>query len=71
MMPTAQEIHETRKAQRLTLKDFAAILGVSVATLGRWERDEARPRGLQAKNLERTITHYRAHPLPAAPVDPT
>lgn len=50
---TPEEIKEIREALDLTQEAFAHEIGVSYATVNRWENGHKRPTGLSLKALER------------------
>jgi transcriptional regulator with XRE-family HTH domain len=43
MSRVSDDLYTWRAVYRLTQEDAAQLLGVSIRTIGRWERDEQRP----------------------------
>ena len=60
---TAQLLRERilkyRQAKGLSQEELAHIIGVSWATLNRWENGHTTPRGLQKKSIERILARLR------------
>lgn len=48
MAASSGEARAKRRELRLTLKEIAAAVGASTASVNRWERGEASPRGPHA-----------------------
>ncbi|MDX3570800.1 helix-turn-helix transcriptional regulator [Streptomyces sp. ID05-47C] len=48
MAASSGEAREKRRELRLTLKEIAAAVGASPASVNRWERGESSPRGTSA-----------------------
>lgn len=48
-------VRQLRLAQRLSLREAGAALGVDAATLSRWERGMAVPRGAAAERVGRWV----------------
>ena len=54
-MSLSERISVYRKQKGLTQESFAYIIGVSFATLSRWENGHTVPRGLHRKVIERIL----------------
>ena len=54
-MSLGERILVYRQQKHLSQESFAHIIGVSFATLNRWESDKQTPRGLQKKRIERIL----------------
>jgi uncharacterized Zn finger protein len=61
--PTAKEVRQLRKAMKLNIEEFAARLGVAVATAIRWE-DSKVPLKLQRRTLDAYLQLKRETPTP-------
>lgn len=57
-MPTPADIAALRRRRDLTYAEFAAEIGVAISTVFRWERGDARPRGLALKALAHQFKRY-------------
>ena len=58
-IPTAAQIEAARKLGRLGRSEFAALVGVSPATIYRWERGAASPHGAALKALTLALNLLR------------
>ena len=52
---TPMEIKQTRKDLGLSQTKFAERLGISYATVNRWERGRTKPKGIFLKALHYTV----------------
>jgi len=53
---TPQEIKEIRTRLGISQEDFARLLGISLQSIGRWERGKAKPSRLAVKRLKEIAT---------------
>jgi DNA-binding XRE family transcriptional regulator len=65
---TPQEVKELREHLQLTQEVFASILGVSFATVNRWENGRTAPTGDYARVLQ-TLGRLSAHDAPGPVID--
>jgi putative transcriptional regulator len=56
---TGVSIRELRRNLRMTQEEFAHTLGITVATVNRWENGHAKPSKLARRAIERLV-QYRA-----------
>lgn len=59
VVPTPAAITKARLTARLTRVEFALVIGVTHTTIGRWERGESTPRGLQLISLDAALEAIR------------
>ena len=55
---TGASIRELRRNLRMTQEEFAHTLGITVATVNRWENGHAKPSKLARRAIER-LAQYR------------
>ena len=65
---TPDDIYALREHLQLTQEMFARILGVSFATVNRWENGKSAPSGDYARVLQ-TLRHITAQSVPGPPID--
>ena len=65
---TPQAVKELREQLQLTQEVFASILGVSFATVNRWENGRTAPTGDYARVLQ-TLGRLTAHDAPGPVID--
>jgi DNA-binding transcriptional regulator YiaG len=65
---TPQEVRVLRDQLQLTQEVFARILGVSFATVNRWENGKSEPSGDYARVLQ-TLSRVTANDSARAPID--
>lgn len=65
---TPQAVKELREHLQLTQEVFASILGVSFATVNRWENGKTTPTGDYARVLQ-TLGQLTAHDAPGPTID--
>ena len=56
---TGTSIRELRRNLRMTQEEFAHTLGITVATVNRWENGHAKPSKLARRAIERLV-QYRS-----------
>ncbi len=61
--PTGASIRELRRNLRMTQEEFAHTLGITVATVNRWENGHAKPSKLARRAIERLV-QYRGGSAP-------
>ncbi len=61
--PTGASIRDLRRNLRMTQEEFAHTLGITVATVNRWENGHAKPSKLARRAIERLV-QYRAESAP-------
>ncbi len=61
--PTGASIRELRRNLRMTQEEFAHTLGITVATVNRWENGHAKPSKLARRAIERLV-QYRSDASP-------
>ncbi|RMF25786.1 MAG: helix-turn-helix domain-containing protein [Deltaproteobacteria bacterium] len=61
--PTGASIRELRRNLRMTQEEFAHTLGITVATVNRWENGHAKPSKLARRAIERLV-QYRSDATP-------
>jgi transcriptional regulator with XRE-family HTH domain len=59
------DIRRVRKALRLTQEQFAQRLGISFATVNRWETDKSRPQRANIAAIERMMLKIERYDLDA------
>jgi transcriptional regulator with XRE-family HTH domain len=65
---TPQAVKELREQLQLTQEVFASILGVSFATVNRWENGKTKPTGDYARVLQ-TLGRLTVHDAPGPAID--
>ncbi len=53
-------IRELRRNLRMTQEEFAHTLGITVATVNRWENGHAKPSKLARRAIERLVQYRQA-----------
>jgi len=54
---TGQSIRDLRRNLRMTQEEFAHTLGITVATVNRWENGHAKPSKLARRAIERLVQY--------------
>jgi len=54
---TGQSIRDLRRNLRMTQEEFAHTLGITVATVDRWENGHAKPSKLARRAIERLVQY--------------
>ena len=54
---TGTSIRELRRNLRMTQEEFAHTLGITVATVNRWENGHAKPSKLARRAIERLVQY--------------
>lgn len=57
---TGTNIRELRRNLRMTQEEFAHTLGITVATVNRWENGHAKPSKLARRAIERLVQYRQA-----------
>jgi putative transcriptional regulator len=57
---TGTSIRELRRNLRMTQEEFAHTLGITVATVNRWENGHAKPSKLARRAIERLVQYRQA-----------
>ena len=57
---TGTSIRELRRNLRMTQEEFAHTLGITVATVNRWENGHAKPSKLARRAIERLVQYRQS-----------
>jgi putative transcriptional regulator len=57
---TGTSIRELRRNLRMTQEEFAHTLGITVATVNRWENGHAKPSKLARRAIDRLVQYRQA-----------